>query len=394
MSSSSAITGPVLSDVRRAPAGTAAAPSFAFNDSTGTGVYLVSAGVLGLSTAGVQRVVVDANGNVGIGTGTPENQVDVSSSTDPTQSFYRTVNTADVGVGRITWDAQNSSGTRASYARIQGRTTTNTAGSHTGALQFFTATAGGLTEKMRIDASGNVGIGTSTPQARLDLGNASGERLRLYSSARIGFGVDMGGIFGNSAFSNSGFNWGIWDGTTWTERMRIDASGRLLVGYTSTGPWPTGSIGTVGFIGKAGSTGVLNTAGNVFNINWTGSAAQLWIDTVNNGTISLTSDYRVKKNIETQSQPALERIAKLRPVKYEFADYKELFRADGVQREGFIAHELQEVIPSAVEGEKDAENQIQSLKLDALCSVLVKAIQEQQEIIGKLEARLAALEGK
>ena len=49
---------------------------------------------------------------------------------------------------------------------------------------------------------------------------------------------------------------------------------------------------------------------------------------------------------------------------------------DGVAREGFIAHEVQEIIPSAVEGEKDAENQIQSLKLDALCSVMVKAIQE------------------
>jgi hypothetical protein len=68
---SSAITGPVFSDNKRAPAGTAAAPSFAFNDSTGTGVYLVSPGVLGLSTAGVQRVVVDSAGNVGIGTASP-----------------------------------------------------------------------------------------------------------------------------------------------------------------------------------------------------------------------------------------------------------------------------------------------------------------------------------
>jgi len=69
--SSSAISGPIVSDNKRAPAGTAAAPSFAFNDSTGTGVYLVSPGVLGLSTAGVQRVVVDSAGNVGIGTASP-----------------------------------------------------------------------------------------------------------------------------------------------------------------------------------------------------------------------------------------------------------------------------------------------------------------------------------
>lgn len=330
--SSSAITGPVFSDNKRAPAGTAAAPSFAFNASTGTGVYLVSADVLGLSTAGVQRVVVDASGNVGI----------------------------------------NS---------------TPSAWSNSKALQIA---AGSTSTSVFSYNSGLGGMGNNfyaiPGTAEYYISAAAATRYWQYNGIHT---------WERAASGSAG---GV---ITWSEGMRLDASGRLLVGYTSIGPWPTGSIGTVGFIGKAGSTGVLNTAGNVFNINWTGSAAQLWIDNINNGTISLTSDYRIKKNIETQEQPALERIAKLRPVRYELTDYKELFKADGVQREGFIAHELQEVIPSAVEGEKDAENQIQSLKLDALCSVLVKAIQEQQEIIGKqasaiekLEARLAALEAK
>jgi hypothetical protein len=112
------------------------------------------------------------------------------------------------------------------------------------------------------------------------------------------------------------------------------------------------------------------------------------------GTISTSSDYRIKKNIETQELPALERIAQLRSVKYEFADYKELFKADGVQREGFIAHELQAVIPSAVDGEKDAEDQIQSLKLDALCSVMVKAIQELSTKVDAQAAEIEALKAK
>ena len=76
------------------------------------------------------------------------------------------------------------------------------------------------------------------------------------------------------------------------------------------------------------------------------------------------------------------------------ADYGTLFKASEEVKEGFIAHELAEVIPSAVEGEKDAENQIQSLKLDALCSVMVKAIQEQQTIINDLKARIETLEAK
>jgi hypothetical protein len=178
-----------------------------------------------------------------------------------------------------------------------------------------------------------------------------------------------------------------------------DASGNVLVGTTSL-PASAGSAkifsfgsiaARIGFFCKAGADA--STYGNVFNINWTGSP-QLWIDTTNIGTFAFTSDYRIKKNIETSTTPALERIAQIRPVTYEFANYKELFKEDGVAREGFIAHELAEVIPSAVEGEKDAENQIQSLKLDALCSVMVKAIQEQQTIINDLKARIETLEAK
>lgn len=157
--SSSAITGPVLADNKRAPSGTAAAPSFAFNASTGTGVYLVSSDVLGLSTAGVQRVVVDASGNVGIGTGSPTGQLEISNTSDPTSLFYRLSNGAGVGIGRITWDGQNSSSARASYARIQAEIQTNTAGAHGGALAFYTAGSGAVAERARIDASGNFMLG-------------------------------------------------------------------------------------------------------------------------------------------------------------------------------------------------------------------------------------------
>ena len=83
---------------------------------------------------------------------------------------------------------------------------------------------------------------------------------------------------------------------------------------------------------------------------------------------------------------ALASINQLRPVTYTYTNYKNLFKADGVTRQGFIAHELAAVIPSAVEGEKDAEDQIQSLRLDALCSVMVKAIQELSAKVTALEA--------
>ena len=121
---------------------------------------------------------------------------------------------------------------------------------------------------------------------------------------------------------------------------------------------------------------------------------QCWIDQSNQGSVSLSSDYRVKKDITTQTALGIDKIKQLRPVNYEFTDNASLnFKADGVKREGFIAHEVAEVIPSAVDGEKDAVNQVQSLRLDAIVSVLTKALQEAVAKIETLEAKVAVLEG-
>ena len=167
-----------------------------------------------------------------------------------------------------------------------------------------------------------------------------------------------------------------------TQKFQIDINGN----YASAG-----TLAAKGIVGRTGTTGT--SSGNIFNFKWVNPNAQLWVDNVNVGTINYSSDYRIKKDVETQVTPAIERINQLRPVTYTYTDNPQLLSAaDGVNREGFIAHELAEIIPSAVEGEKDAENQIQSLKLDALCSVLVKAIQEQQVVIQALEARITQLE--
>lgn len=179
--------------------------------------------------------------------------------------------------------------------------------------------------------------------------------------------------------------------TNGTERYRMTSDGKFLIGHTTS----TGSAGTIApqaYVGKNGTSGT--TWANAFNIYWTGSAAKLYIDNTDQGSITTSSDYRIKKNVETQTTTAAGRIKQLRPVKYEYTDFGEIFKADGVQREGFIAHELAEVIPSAVEGEKDAPNQIQSLKLDALCSVLTKALQEALERIESLEAKIEAIEAE
>ncbi len=299
-------------------------------------------------------------------------------------------------------------------------TALNMAGDTSGVLQLAT---NGSTTALTIDTSQNVGIGTASPTAKLEVSVSqnSDTIIRAYnpnsgSSARavmlLGNNTNpaASGIFANSSTNTTAMggaeSFNLYQGlsapmtfiTAAVERMRIESTGALLVNATSLPASAGGakifSFGSIaarnGFYCKAGVDAT--TYGNIFNINWTGSP-QLWIDSTNVGTFAFTSDYRIKKNVETQTTPALDRIAQIRPVTYEFANYKELFKEDGVAREGFIAHELAEVIPSAVEGEKDAENQIQSLKLDALCSVMVKAIQEQQTIINDLKARITVLEG-
>jgi hypothetical protein len=282
------------------------------------------------------------------------------------------------------------------------------AGDTSGVLQLAT---NGSTTAVTVDASQNVGIGTAIPNSRLHVSSgavtvtgasSTTARINMFNNAATTGGLLLGQGYA-SGTDNIGYifnvsNAAVVFGTNDTERMRIGSDGTVLIG-TTTPPANNGYFNvnggdiacTGGYRTKVGNSASLG--GNRFNINWTGSAAQLWIDSSNLGTFAFTSDYRIKKNIETNTTPALNRIAQIRPVTYEFANYGELFKEDGVAREGFIAHELAEVIPSAVEGEKDAEDQIQSLKLDALCSVMVKAIQEQQTIINDLKARITALEG-
>ena len=109
------------------------------------------------------------------------------------------------------------------------------------------------------------------------------------------------------------------------------------------------------------------------------------------GTAATSSDYRIKQNIALQTESGIDKVKLLKPSTFQFKDYQGVFKADGITREGFIAHEVQEVIPSGATGTKDGAD-IQSLQLDAIVSVLTKALQEAVAKIETLEAKVAALE--
>jgi hypothetical protein len=89
---------------------------------------------------------------------------------------------------------------------------------------------------------------------------------------------------------------------------------------------------------------------------------------------------------------ALAKVAQLKPVTYKW-------NADGSDGEGFIAHELAEVVPQCVTGEKDAVDangnpQYQGIDTSFLVATLTAAIQEQQALINTLTERISVLENK
>lgn len=179
-----------------------------------------------------------------------------------------------------------------------------------------------------------------------------------------------------------------------TEKMRLDASGRLLLGCTST---PSSTVGGVlvgnqssaeGFISSTGTyTGgsdrclFINGNGTVGKISVSGSTT----------TYATSSDYRLKENVSPMAN-ALDRVSALKPVTYTW-------KADGSHGEGFIAHELQEVCPDAVIGEKDAVNEdgtikAQSIDTSFLIATLTAAIQELKAELDATKAEVQALKAK
>ena len=184
------------------------------------------------------------------------------------------------------------------------------------------------------------------------------------------------------------------------EAMRIDSSGNLLVGRTS-------NLGTSRFVVEADTTSTnpmtvsnsRSTAATDYSILFYRNATIVGsIQTTLSATSYLTtSDYRLKHDIALMTG-ALAKVAALKPVTYKW-------NVDDSEGEGFIAHELQELCPGAVAGEKDAVNEDGSIKpqgIDTsfLVATLTAAIQEQQalitaqaETINALTARVVALEG-
>jgi hypothetical protein len=277
-----------------------------------------------------------------------------------------------------------------------------------GTVRIGVGNSGATTaDVLTANSSGNVGIGTSSPSYLLDVqrtaSNGTGvlDVLRLRSTAdnagdgpRLlmtcggsttgGAGIGAGGVALNSAnlLFYAGGN---------TERARITSS-NFLVNTTSTFDVTAGAFTQVSGALAVFTSGSPNTLVSFYNGSQ--SARVGFIGSSGNSTqYNSGSDYRLKDNV-TNINGALSKIASLRPVTFTWKISPEV----GVVS-GFIAHELDEVVPEAVTGEKDAmcsdgvTPDYQMVDQSKLVPLLVAAIKEQQAMIEELKAKVAGLEG-
>jgi hypothetical protein len=343
-------------------------------------------------------IVANSSGNVGIGTVSPSGKLHVNGGTF--DSFT------------ISGNSTNSVGMRFQNSAASSRNYNigSSGGGPSPAGTFFIYDDTASATRMTIDSSGNVGIGTTSNLAssKLDVrgrirtgtGNSSGDSEVVwsnYASATSAWNVsvrqDVGGANNDLKFlrfDSSGNYQGV--------AMQIDsAGGNLLVGTTSD-PYGTNYhklvVSNKGLFQSTDGNQCLTmqslpSSGTRYYAEFRvgsgiGSATGSITTTGTTTSYNTTSDYRLKENVAPMTG-ALAKIAELKPCTYTW-------KSNGSAGQGFIAHELQEVVPDCVTGTKDAVDkdgkpQYQGVDTSFLVATLVSAIQE-------LTARLEVLENK
>ena len=208
--------------------GAAATPSLTFDGDTNTGIYSPAADTVGVSTGGTERIRITSDGKVGIGTTTVVAKTHVSngsSSVTPNASADELFLENNGNVG-LQFGCPNTGNARISFGDPEDAQSGLIFYDHaTNHLRFDTA----ATERVRIDSSGNVGIGTASPSFTLDV---NGPIRSDGTSGGLYFGGNsttpaVGVAIHRPANDTLAFV------TASTERARFDSSGRLLVGTTS-----------------------------------------------------------------------------------------------------------------------------------------------------------------
>lgn len=324
----------------KALAGTAALPAYTFSTDLNTGMYLVGADNLGFSAGGVEQLRL----NVGIaqipGTTTENRALEIG--------IGRAGNGASI-IDLIGDATYNDYGARLS--RGAGGPNTSTVLSHrgTGNLTLEAIDAGVITlntsntQRMGIDATGNVGIGANAANARLRVFK---DNPADYSSAHLEL---------------------------------LSSAGNVVLGFHAV---------------SATAVCIVHVRGGGDRLSFLNGIQTAYIP-LDASAFNVTSDYRIKENV-TPLGGAIARLSSLQPKRFNFLEGSMMYR-DGITVDGFIAHEVSAVVPEAVTGEKDAVNEdgapiYQGIDQAKLVPLLTAALQEAIAKINALEARITALE--
>jgi len=376
--------------------------------------------------------VQGSDGNVGIGTSSPSSKLHVSNGTGQ-----------DVQTGSLTLNNFTGDGAGVAFSRTSDGALTSAVGTVlTESVGIFgrenvvfatggSSTYSSTTERARIDSSGNVGIGTSSPSTFGKLAVYGGSVVCANSpngenelvKGVFTSGLYPAGVYTYNSFSSNYANWLTFKVTntagTTSEAMRIDSSGNLLVGTTSTltvsgvgsihcfstgaaGNWATAIRNSnasqpwglaVSFTGAAP-----NTTNNAFY--WAADSGNtrfivysnggVWNYQANNANIS---DRREKTNFA----PAGEYLSKICAIPVQTFNYiDQNMEEDGGLTLGVVAQDVQAVAPEFVAetniGTPDEPKMRLSIYQTDLQYALMKCIQEQQALITTLTERITALE--
>lgn len=282
-----------------------------------------------------------------------------------------------------------------------------------GAHKWFNApsgTAGNaitFTQAMNLDASGRLGVGTTSPQQKIQTDG----RIRVTTNNTNGgdMAVDAGGLAFSSLsttpilFLRDNFA---------TESARIDSSGNFMIGVTASSNkllvsgtntianFTAGGLSTsaqiqiqadngAGFNARiymecpgvnAGGFGYVRSTSRLYAWNQTEDSGPYV--SANGTSWTTNSDARLKTNVQNLGY-GLTSVLALLPKEYEYKV------DEGKKCFGFIAQDVVNVIPELVDAPEDS-NEMMGIEYQSLIPVLVKAIQEQQAIINQLKARLDA----
>jgi hypothetical protein len=376
---------------------------------TSTTAYVVTAdttGALVLQTGATPTtaVTIDTSQNVGIGT-TPSawggSAVQLQLKTN--FGFRSDASSAQI-INNAYYDGSGwkYTGTGVSFIQEFG-------GGVSGNLVWYTAPSGTVgnavtyTERMRLDSSGNATFNTSSvSQAQtykfygygsgilgtdLQLHNQGGNaedstRISMYDSGSIRTALDFRVLAGGNGYLTYSSGSG-----TVAEKFRVDQLGNFRVGVG------TSTVNLYMDVNHA--TGSSNGASFFvarYNGTQIGDISQATTSTVAYNT---SSDYRLKENIQPMTS-ALEKVALLKPCTYTW-------KTDGASGQGFIAHELQEVVPDCVTGAKDAietytdedgneqtRPKYQGVDTSFLVATLTAAIQELKAELDALKEKVGA----